>query len=368
MVVMGSVELKLRQAQRRADVLRVVVGVPTRAAPSGRGPGLGAFTRVRIPIVIDAAARVQPSRARDRACGRTAGVPALCWAALSVGARALARGAPARRSLRYQASASLLPGLPVHACAVSGMDGAAPTRRRGGDRRGARPGRHRAWAPTDRSPTRPAGRDGPRLAACRAVSRRTAARVRNAVASRTGSRARSDRCHRDRAARRAGSGHARGPCVVVAVRTGRRWPVAACRVPHRRAVVRFATAPAVINASATLEPLWLRASGSHRSPRKAQISSHASRTSVTTWASDHRRERSGPNARRVTDPPFLRPPSLQVVRVKRGRRRLTSSFVPHPSMLIVSGARKPILNGAQHRRWWQVMGIDDHATNLRFDS
>jgi hypothetical protein len=100
-----------------------------------------------------------------RSGGRQAVLPCLREATGSVGLRARAQGADARRREVGQAAACVLPWLREHARAVAGVLGAAAARWRGGDRRGAVGRRARRRAPEDRRSPWPSAGDRARVAA-----------------------------------------------------------------------------------------------------------------------------------------------------------------------------------------------------------
>ncbi len=139
--------------------------------------------------ILGALDRGQRAAVGGRSRRRRARVPGLSWAAVAVGVRALARGAPARwRAVGHDAT-RVLWELRRYACALPVVVGSAPARRGGGDRRGAAPSRPRGGASSDRSAARPATGNGPGVAARRQGPGGEPARVRREVRVRARSRA-----------------------------------------------------------------------------------------------------------------------------------------------------------------------------------
>jgi hypothetical protein len=128
--------------------------------------------------IFDALDRDHPRACRGRAGGWCVRVPGLLRAALVVGLRALARCAALGRGADGQAAAGALRWVRDDACALAVVAGAASARRGAGDRRGAVPGCRGRRASPDRAAAGAPGGHGPRLARCRAATRREAAGVR----------------------------------------------------------------------------------------------------------------------------------------------------------------------------------------------
>jgi hypothetical protein len=77
-------------------------------------------------------------------------MPSVCWSALALWIRALARGPAPRSDPHADAAARVLPSVRAHARALPGLDGPAPSRRRRSDRCGDRARRRRAGTSSNR--------------------------------------------------------------------------------------------------------------------------------------------------------------------------------------------------------------------------
>jgi len=195
--------------------------------------------------IFDASGR-DHSRANGGCVGsRRARVSGLLGAIVALGVRALTRGAAGRRDTAAHPAAGALRRVRDDARALSLVDGSAPARRGGGDRRSAAPGCRRRRASTDRQASAAARGHGPWLAARRPPRRGEFARVRDPADRCVGPRTGRDRPGRQRAGRCGRGDHACRSGVGAAVRSRRDRPVGARGMADGRAAARSPTAAAV---------------------------------------------------------------------------------------------------------------------------
>ena len=200
-----------------------------------------------------------------------------CSGRLSPWGFARARSKAGARGSAADAPSGALGRVRHDACALTLMDGSAPARLSGGDRRGAAPGSRGRRASSDRQAARTATGHGAWLAACRKAMLREPTRVRDPMDRRAGLRA--GRGHTDRHwPGRCGRGdHARRSCLDAAVRPRRARRVGARSLADRRAAARAPANPAVAD-------LYLgRAPGTASSPSSCARRRRVKRRDNLSW-------------------------------------------------------------------------------------